>query len=337
MNPFFSIIVPAYNAEKHIERCVGSLLQQSYTNFEIVLIDDGSLDGTAQICRMLEQEDERLHYIHQDNKGVSAARNLGIGVANGDYILFVDADDYIKSNTLEKLYKQCRDCSIDLCLFGYQYVVDGCMQRKVYPVAYCGEKDPDILYSLIEQNIFGLACNKVIRRAFLTQNKLVFNEDIRLFEDQDLMMRAWSKATVICCMPEIFYYYVSSQTSAMHLFQTAQSRRFFSAHDENLTKLKSFMTQNGVNTERLNHYLLRYVDSEIGNIVRMAGCGSRKEFRSFAEQLEKSELLKTFRDVYKKVEQRSIKEKILWMISKPNRVFLLRWIGKAIQKKTNRK
>lgn len=337
MSPFFSIIVPAYNAEKYIEKCVGSLLQQSYADFEIVLIDDGSSDGTARVCRMLEQRDERLHYIHQDNKGVSSARNLGMSAAKGEYLLFVDADDYIKPDTLERIAERCKDSSLDLCFFGYQYVVDGCMKQDVHPLEYYGKKNSDILLALIEQNTFGLACNKAIRREFLTQNELAFDRDIRVFEDQDLMMRAWNKAEVICCIPESFYYYVSSQTSAMQQFQSAQGSRFFSTHDENLKNLKSFMAQNGIKAEQVSSYLLRYVDSEIANIVRMASRVDRKEFRPFANQLENSELMKIFRDSYRKVEHRSTKEKLFWIISKPKTVFLMRWLGIAIKNRTNRK
>lgn len=337
MSPFFSIIIPAYNAEKYIEKCVGSLLKQSYADFEIVLIDDGSSDGTARVSRMLEQRDERLHYIHQDNKGVSAARNLGMSVAKGEYLLFVDADDYIKPDTLEKIFERCRDSSIDLCFFGYQYVVDDCMKQDVRPLEYYGKKNPDILLALIEQNTFGLAGNKAIRREFLTQNELAFDRDIKVFEDQDLMMRAWNEAAVICCISESFYYYVSSQTSAMQQFQSVQSSRFFSTHDENLKKLKKFMAQNEINAEQVSKYLLRYVDSVIWNIVRMAGGVARKDFQTFADQLEKSELMKIFRDSYSKAEYRSTKEKLFWIICKPNTVFLMRWLGMAVQNRTSRK
>ena len=98
-----SIIIPVYNAKNFIERCISSVLCQSYSDIEVITVDDGSSDGSGAILDMLEKQDRRILVIHQENKGVSVARNNGIKVATGKYILFVDADDMIEADAIEKL------------------------------------------------------------------------------------------------------------------------------------------------------------------------------------------------------------------------------------------
>ncbi len=95
MNPFFSIIIPVYKAERFIDQCIKSILSQSYTNYELFLVDDGSPDSCPAVCDSWAEKDSRIKVFHQVNKGVSAARNLGINYATGDYIIFVDSDDYV--------------------------------------------------------------------------------------------------------------------------------------------------------------------------------------------------------------------------------------------------
>lgn len=104
MNDLVSIIVPIYNVEKYIERCVMSLTNQTYQNMEIILIDDGSTDNSGDIAEMLAKQDTRIKCVHQKNGGLSAARNTGMSVAKGNYYAFIDSDDYIRSQTIEKLY-----------------------------------------------------------------------------------------------------------------------------------------------------------------------------------------------------------------------------------------
>lgn len=331
MNPFFSVVIPVYNAEKYINKCVESILQQSFENYEVVLVDDGSIDRSMKICKELAKKDDRVSLIHQKNQGVSAARNKGISMAKGRYIIFVDADDYIRADTLMVLYESCNDCRTDVCFFGYQCVVGNEVKQTVLPTNFCGEKNPNLLLELIEKNLFGLAWNKVIKRELLTENNLNFDETIRVFEDQDIMMRVWDKASFVSSITDALYFYVASETSAMQGFQSSQSERYFSMHGVNLNKLEAFMLENRIKDESIEGYLFRYASSEIGNIIRLAGSGTKKEFSSFQQQFYESELLKAFRRLYKKVDKKSTKEKVFWVLSNRYMMFLMRWIGKAVQ------
>ena len=119
MKELVSIIVPVYNLEKYIEKCVRSLLQQTYTNVEIILVDDGSRDESGEICDRLASEDSRIKVIHKENGGLSSARNCGIENATGEYIMFVDGDDFISELMVEKLYVALKDncADISVCCF----------------------------------------------------------------------------------------------------------------------------------------------------------------------------------------------------------------------------
>ena len=98
-DPLISVIVPVYNIEKYLERCVNSIREQTYTNLEILLVDDGSTDSSGTICDKFAEEDNRVRVFHKENGGSSSARNLGIAEAKGEYLGFVDSDDYISANT----------------------------------------------------------------------------------------------------------------------------------------------------------------------------------------------------------------------------------------------
>lgn len=104
-NPLISVIIPVYKVEKFLHRCVDSVINQTYKNLEIILIDDGSPDNCGNICDEYAKKDTRIKVIHQENQGLSGARNSGLNIAKGEYIYFIDSDDYIKKNTLENMIK----------------------------------------------------------------------------------------------------------------------------------------------------------------------------------------------------------------------------------------
>lgn len=118
-NPLITIVVPIYNVERFLRSCIESILVQSYKNLEIILVNDGSTDSCGEICDEYEKTDARIHVIHQVNKGLSEARNAGIDSAKGEYIAFIDSDDYIDDNYVERLFRALveNDAEISVCSF----------------------------------------------------------------------------------------------------------------------------------------------------------------------------------------------------------------------------
>ena len=104
-----SVIVPVYNVEKYLSRCIDSILNQTLKNIEIILIDDGSIDESLSICREYEQHNDNIMVFHQENMGLTAVRRKGLSLAKGEYTIFVDSDDYILENTCEEMYTYCKE------------------------------------------------------------------------------------------------------------------------------------------------------------------------------------------------------------------------------------
>ena len=116
--PLISVIVPVYRVEEYLERCVKSILSQTYKNLEVILVDDGSPDQCPAICDACAEKDARVKVIHQENKGLSGARNAGIDAASGEYLAFVDSDDYVSPHFIEELYQLLQDTGCVLHLPG---------------------------------------------------------------------------------------------------------------------------------------------------------------------------------------------------------------------------
>ena len=119
MEEVISVIIPCYNVEKYIDRCMESVLNQTYRELEIILVDDGSTDRTGNICDRYSQIDARVKVIHKENRGLSSARNAGLDICQGDYIFFVDSDDWISHNMYEKMLSSLKSVNADIAVCGW--------------------------------------------------------------------------------------------------------------------------------------------------------------------------------------------------------------------------
>lgn len=188
MTPLISVIVPVYNADAFLEKCVSALLANTFSNFEVLLIDDGSTDQSASICQKYASADARVCYFHQSNQGPSAARNAGIAFSKGKYLAFVDADDSVSPHYLQVLVNPMeRNASVDLVSGGFKeysrvhpngialHHVPADMQDRI---AYTESFLPYLF-----QGVAGVLWGKLLRRDIVAHNGLVLNEKLRLSED----------------------------------------------------------------------------------------------------------------------------------------------------------
>lgn len=212
-NPKVSIIIPAYNIAPYLERCLESVRHQTYKELQIIIVDDGSTDQTGQIADSFAERDKRFHVIHKENRGVSAARKTGLEKAEGDYIGFVDGDDYIEPEMYEKLVDLAVEYGADIAHCGYQMVFPdrldmyhGTKQLKVQDT-YTGVKD------LLEGNLVepGL-WNKIYRRNLFDQ----INYDENIVINEDLLLNYFlfhrSEKAVFIDVP--YYHYMVRKNSA---------------------------------------------------------------------------------------------------------------------------
>lgn len=120
--PIISVIVPVYNVEKYLPRCIDSILAQTFTDFELILVDDGSPDNCGAICDEYAAKDKRVRVIHKSNGGVSSARNAGLDAASGEYVTFVDSDDYIAEDRLKQMHSSIFESKADIAVAGFRFV-----------------------------------------------------------------------------------------------------------------------------------------------------------------------------------------------------------------------
>ena len=200
----FSIIIPVYNSEETLERCLESVAAQTYDDYEALLIDDGSFDNSLSICMRYSKMDSRFIVIHQNNEGPSAARNEGLERAKGAYFCFVDSDDYIVPEYLERLYKKLSKTQAEVLFFGY-YKVD---QEGTVLGKHCLQTYPDdssLIMELSEKDLFGYTWVKTFSRQIIGDNR--FPEDICLFEDELFTCSVLEKASRIAIISEAVYCY----------------------------------------------------------------------------------------------------------------------------------
>ena len=177
--PTFSIIVPVYKTKAYLNECVASVLAQSFRNFELILVDDGSPDECPQICDSYAQQDYRIRVIHKSNGGLSSARNAGLDVANGEYVLFLDSDDFWKhANLLSNIDDIIRLTKADAMIFGIEHFDTN--EQTFYPAWQKRYSEYDSsrkrnLADLMKQNFFvACACDKAIKREFVERHGLRF-------------------------------------------------------------------------------------------------------------------------------------------------------------------
>lgn len=209
MKRMYSIIVPVYNVERYINECLDSLMNQTYKNIEIIVINDGSSDSSLSLIEEYSRIDDRIRVIDQKNMGLGYTRNVGIDNAKGDFILFIDSDDYISLNTCEEIEKiLSSNDEIDIIVLGRYRFADGVyMQDHVSKEQTYFETGESYLLHCVQNECFtASSCNKVFRRSFLKKNKLRFDSGI-LYEDLLFVFKALICSSSLVVMDFPYYYY----------------------------------------------------------------------------------------------------------------------------------
>ena len=177
----FSIIIPVYNAEKTLSKCLDSICKQSFSNYEVVLIDDGSTDQSLNICKRYEIQNKTFRVYHQENAGPSAARNVGLGTAEGEWICFVDSDDSIEANYLQDIWDAAKRFDSDILFLGHNKVNENGVKETFLPGEVM-ETNIKTALALSEQDMFGYTWIKAIRRDVIKETE--FDTTLNLFEDE---------------------------------------------------------------------------------------------------------------------------------------------------------
>ena len=218
-NPAVSVIVPVYNVEPYLARCLDSILSQTFTDFELLLVDDGSPDRSGEICDAYAGKDSRVRVFHQPNAGVSCARNKGLDVAKGDYVVFVDSDDYVLPDYLRSLYEDvCGHQGMGLIIQGAHGVnsQDERLRDFLFPDVCLPHRRFDEAFAEHELWFWGFSWGKIYNKVILDANRIRFDEDIRCREDLLFMLRYLFFCDYIQFRPAMNYIYVYYAHSLSH-------------------------------------------------------------------------------------------------------------------------
>jgi glycosyltransferase involved in cell wall biosynthesis len=241
MSITYSIIIPAYNVEGYLEHCLESIIAQTYTNFEVILVDDGSTDNTPKIADDYALKDKRVKVIHKENEGVSMARNTGIEIAKGRYFLFFDGDDFVEPICLEELHKLSLEKEVTTIIYGYYRYDSGSIKESCYPIfeknMYQGK---EILTDLISRFV-GISNDAIngwlhhkkdalyvenpalwrimVDGDIIRNNKIIFNKNLKVGEDTIFISEYLSCVEKCYVQQKCYYYLVTRETSTIYIYE----------------------------------------------------------------------------------------------------------------------
>ena len=292
-----SIVIPIYKAEKYLRTCIDSVLGQTYKDLEVILVDDASPDRCGEICEEYAKKDSRVRVIHKENEGVSKARNAGLAIASGDYVQFVDSDDYLAEDMTQKLVEQMEQQKVDLVLCGFfekNLNFERVSKAEEQPGVYTKEQ---ILMNIMRNPYsfhYGVLWNKLFKRELL--GKLLFSSDMDFGEDFIFNLHYLAQTEKIAVIAEPLYYYIRYNTdSLMYLQATGKQEiskylRYLEKRLLIFHKYRDFYQEQGLYAEHknmVNEYLLKVYISEKMEIRRQPL--SRKDKKKCVRLLEENE------------------------------------------------
>lgn len=222
-----SIILPVYNGEKYISRAIESVLQQNYTHWELIIINDGSTDTSLDICNSFSEKDKRIIVINKSNTGVSDTRNIGIKKSNGEYLLFLDSDDWIEKGCLNKINEDFCKSDADVLIFNYYKVIENSIEkeRKITITENVNIPFSDVINAAVRQsqwhsNIWygnlHTVWAKSFKKSVIYENKLIFNESLRIGEDMVFVLNYILHSKKIYFSNDYVYFYYHNNLSVMN-------------------------------------------------------------------------------------------------------------------------
>ena len=238
MTPFVTFVVPVYNAEKTLRKCLDSLVCQTQQNIEVLLINDGSSDSSESIAKeYTERYPQLFSLINKENGGVSSARNLGIEIAKGEYLGFIDSDDYVDPDFAELMYKKAKETDADIVVCPVSYEIGDTVKRRYYNKSRFGRTVREDPYILFRANAYSV--NKIIRRSYFLEHG--FRYENHMFEDSGLLYNVMLLANRIECVNIPFYHYITvREDSATNLVDESLSDIFLS-----MDSIISFFREHG--------------------------------------------------------------------------------------------
>ena len=260
-NPKISIISPVYNVEKYICRCVDSIIAQTFTDWELILVDDGSPDTSGTICNQYASQDSRIRVIHKQNGGVSAARQTGLDAAQGEYVIHADPDDWVEPTMLEELYAKAKaeDADVVIC----DYFVNSSNSERIVKQEPHSLDAKSISHELFQQ-LHGSCCNKLVKRTCFSNYNIRFPEGVNYCEDLYTWCLLYQHPEVkTTYLPNAFYHYCT-----VNSFMTKKvTRKVYETNLAFAKKLDEILPHKEYGYEIRQAYLQAFLNGYTNNIL----------------------------------------------------------------------
>ena len=285
-----SVIVPVYKVEKFLDRCINSIIQQTFTNLEIILVDDGSPDRSGEICDEWKMKDKRIRVIHKENGGLSDARNKGLDVATGDYVAFIDSDDFVAENYLEKIYRPDEEMVIG----GVAKVdINGKVIERIRPYldgnVYIEDMAKTFYKEQLATGIYGFVSSKLIKKSVIEKNKIRFDSKINLAEDYDFFLKIYG------CIEQVWFtdytgYYYEQETINSAITMDDNKIDFFEQINIQ-KKTKSFLRKNHSFGEWEEKQYNQIISNYAYTILMMSATKGKKIYSNNFNRLKKEHIV----------------------------------------------
>lgn len=292
-----SIIVPIYNSDRYIRACIKSIQNQSYENIEIIIVNDGSNDRSEAICEGLRKEDERIQVFHQAQAGVSAARNYGIRIAQGKYVMFVDADDTIGPNMVKDNYLMAEEHQADLVICCFRYLIVDAGKNIPNGLTEDFSGNPKLFFEkyfemIMERELLNPPWNKFIRKRLLDKSGIWFNCKYSICEDMAFSAEVLTASEKIAVNHNIYYnYYIKSKGTLVYKFHENYFEALSNFYFISLKYCKMF-TDNHRQIKSLDSLYARSAIMYIKQICCKSNWDKSQKKRAIEEVLQDKALVK---------------------------------------------
>ena len=285
-----SVVIPVYNVEKYLNECVDSVLKQTYTDYEIILVDDGSTDNSGLICDEYLNISDKIRVIHQQNGGLSAARNTGLKAAKGEYVYFLDSDDYIEDCTLEHLIALAEDEIADVVFFDGYVFFDECeeddsVSRYIRKEKYSPKNGREMLFKLLHNDEYRTAVPLMLfRKQFLDKYDLWFLNGI-IHEDELFTFLVYNADGLVCHCHEQLY---ARRVRPASIMTASGAMRRYDSMIQIYFVLSDMYRKGKASGEAARMYMIRTAKSVLGKYNQLAEndrVGIEKQHRKFKKDV----------------------------------------------------
>lgn len=306
MDKLISVVVPIYNAEKYLEKCIESILNQSYTNLELILVNDGSKDNSKDICGIYTQKDCRVKYIEQENQGVSVARNTGINNASGEFVIFIDGDDYIKENLISNLFNSQIKNDADYVFSGIEncYMRDGEVINVTVDIPRQAELQIKEFLSVFEEyrRFLSSPCKSLYKLSIIKENDVKFPINVHIGEDKIFVSNYLYYSKSVNAVAQAGYVYIIATANTLSSKNTLSVPTYNFNSAEYRTKM---FEENGFDVKD-REYAKQFYDTLIFNFIRVyskrLGYTKKQKFeysKSVCKDPTTNELAKKYKGINK--------------------------------------